>query len=217
MVDAPPRALEDRGLIGARMFSPSAARNRDAIRDAFASHMPAAGRFLEIGAGSGEHVVHLAASMPAARFTPSDPDAAARASIAGWIAESGLASIEAPIAIDLSSADWPTLISGRYDGVYACNVLHISPFAATAGLFSGAASLLGPGGRLFLYGPFARDGVHISESNAAFDRTLKDRNPDWGVRDLERDLAPLAAGAAFALCEIVSMPANNLSIIFEKR
>ena len=96
------------------------------------------------------------------------------------------------------------------------NMIHISPFAATEGLLRGAGRLLKPGGHLFLYGPYARNG-EIAASNAAFSENLKSRDPAWGVRDLDRDIVPLAAEAGLRLKEVIAMPANNFSVIFERQ
>ena len=212
----PPIALEAREEAGARLFSPSAARNRDAIRDALLPALPADGAVLEIGSGTGEHVAHFAAAAPALRWLPGDPDAASRASIAAWTEHLGLNNIAAPHAIDAAAADWADG-RGPVDAVVSINIVHISPFAAAEGLFSGAGRLLGEGGLLFLYGPFARDGVHTAPSNAAFDESLRARDPRWGVRDVERDLVPLAGKSGLDLDRVAAMPANNLSLFFRRR
>ena len=211
-----PVALEPRDDDGARLFSPSAARNRDAIRDVFVRTMPSRGRILEIGSGTGEHVVHLAAALPECVFQPSDPDDASRASIAAWIAHAGLSNAASPLAIDVTASDWENAAPRSVDAVFSINMIHIAPFTASVGLFGGAARLLARGARLFLYGPFARDGAHTAPSNAAFDQSLKARDPGWGVRDLDREIIPLARQSGFRHIEIVAMPANNLSVIFER-
>jgi hypothetical protein len=94
-------------------------------------------------------------------------------------------------------------------------MIHIAPWRAAEGLVAGAARLLGPGGVLYLYGPFRRGGAHTARSNAVFDADLRARNPDWGVRALE-DVAALAARAGFSEPEVEAMPANNLSLIFRR-
>lgn len=214
----PPKkiALEDRGTDGARLFSPSAARNRDVIREVFLQHMPAQGAILEIGAGTGEHAAHIAGALPGVVWTPSDPDAASRASIAAWADHLGLSNIASPRAINVAAKDWEAGAPQRLAGLVSINMIHIAPFAATEGLIRGAGALLAPGGKLFLYGPFAREGAHSAPSNAAFDESLKARNPDWGVRDLDRDILPLAEKAGLTLETVVQMPANNLSVIFRR-
>ncbi len=214
----PPRdiALEPREKSGERLYSPSAARNRDPIRDVFLKLMPRAGKILEIGGGTGEHGVHLARALPDTTWHTGDPDPASRASIAAWIAETKLHNLTGPHSIDVTAAVWGVEEAAPFDGLVSLNMIHIAPFAATAGLFAGAGRLLAPGGRLFLYGPFSRDGVHTAASNEAFDASLKARNANWGVRDLERDIAPLAQKDALTRVDIVEMPANNLSVIFRK-
>ncbi len=209
-------ALESRGNAGARLYSPSAARNRDPIRDAFLKTMPRAGKILEIGGGTGEHAVYLAAALPDARWFTGDPDPASRASIAAWIAETNLRNLSGPHAIDVTMARWGVEDQAPFDGIVSTNMIHIAPFSAAEGLFAGAGRLLAPGGKLFLYGPFSRGGAHSAPSNEAFDASLKARDARWGVRDLELDIAPLAQKNAMHIEAIVEMPANNLSVIFCK-
>ena len=208
-------ALETRTMKDARLHSPSAARNRDAIRDIFLKHMPKSGTIVEVGSGTGEHVAHLAAAAPGLRFRPGDPDAVSRASIAAWTAFHSLANIATPHDVDVAAANW----HGAFEpcgGVLSINMVHIAPFDAARGLFSGAAALLNAGGRLFLYGPFKRNGIHTAPSNEAFDASLKTRNQNWGVRDLDLDIMPLAITGNLALVAIEEMPANNLSVVFER-
>lgn len=209
-------ALEARAREEARLFSPSAARNRDAIRDVFLANMPREGAILEVGSGTGEHAVHIAAAAPSLRWLPGDPDPASRASIAAWTAHLKLANVAPPHAADVTAEGWHAAFE-PVAGIVSINMIHIAPFAAARGLLAGAATLLDAGGRLFLYGPFSRDGAHTAPSNADFDHSLKSRDPSWGVRDLERDIVPLAERAGLALAAIVAMPANNFSVVFEKR
>lgn len=208
-------ALEERGRAERRLFSPSAARNRDAIRDTFLRTMPRTGVILEIGSGTGEHAVHIAAAAPDLRWLPGDPDEASRASIAAWTEHLGLKNIAPPHALDVTLEGWETTL-GPIDGAVSINMIHIAPFAAAEGLLAGASRLLKPGGKLFFYGPFSRDGAHTAPSNAAFDAALKARNPSWGVRDLEREIAPHAAKEGLSLESVSEMPANNLSVVFRR-
>lgn len=212
--DEKPATMDERGADGARLFSPSAARNRDAIRDAFLDHMPVRGSVLEIASGSGEHGVHIAAAAKKLRWLPGDPDPAARASIAAWARHERLKNVAPPHAIDVTDPRWTEHVRTPLAGVVAINMIHIAPFDAARGLIAGAGELLPPGGKLFLYGPFSRNGAHTAPSNADFDASLKVRDPRWGVRDLENDIAPLAETAGFRLHAVVPMPANNLSVIF---
>lgn len=209
-------ALETRAQAGEKLYSPSTARNREPIRDVFLKTMPAAGTFLEVGAGTGEHAVFLAQALPSVTWMTGDPDAGARASIAAWIAEANLANLVGPHAIDAAAPEWGVETDAPFDGLVSINMIHIAPFAAAQGLFAGAGRLLAARGKLFLYGPFSRNGVHTAPSNEAFDANLKARDPHWGVRDLDRDIVPLAHKHGLALEQAVEMPANNLSVIFRK-
>ncbi len=208
-------ALEARAEQGGRLFSPSAARNREVVRDELVKHAPASGEVLEVGAGTGEHAVCFAAALPELRWRPGDPDAASRASIAAWTAHEGLANIAPPHEIDVSGADWDGVEDGSLAGIVSLNMIHIAPFDAARGLLAGAGRYLRAGGMLFLYGPFSRDGEHTAPSNAAFDESLKSRDARWGVRDLERDILPLALAAGLRLETVTGMPANNLCVVFK--
>lgn len=195
------------GRADERQFSPSTARNRSPIMEVLERVLPAQARVLEIASGSGEHAVFFARVLPGLIWQTSDPDAAARASIAGWIASEGLANALPPLALDVCrDDDW-----GRFDAVVAINMIHIAPWEATRALFAGARRAQSR--IVFLYGPFKRSGAHTAPSNAAFDDWLKARDPKSGVRDLD-DVVREAEAESFHLGEIVEMPASNLSAIF---
>lgn len=203
--------------MSARLSSPAALRNRDPILAVLRRHLPPSGVVLELASGSGEHVVHFAAALPALSFQPSDPDPVARGSIASHAAAAGLANVRAPLALDAAAERWelPAEVAGQLVAVVCINMIHISPWAATCGLLRGAGAALPPGGLLYLYGPYKRAGRHTAPSNAAFDESLRARDPAWGVRNLEAVLAE-AEGRGFTLAEVVEMPANNLSVVLRK-
>lgn len=168
---------------------------------------------LEIASGSGEHITFFAQSCnPGLMFQPSDPDAAARASIDAWSAALGIKNVRPAIELDATWTDWPVSAA---DAVLAINMVHISPWAATEGLVRGAARLLPAGGVFYLYGPYRRDGRHTAPSNAAFDDDLRRRNPTWGVRDVD-EVAELTKANGFSEPIIEQMPANNLSLVFRR-
>lgn len=196
-----------------RLHAPAVARNREPILAVLQSHLPPRGLVLEIASGSGEHIVHFAQAFPSFEFQPSDPDPQARASIDAWRTEAGLQNVRPAIALDAAAEAWPISTA---DAVLCINMIHIAPWNSAAGLVRGAATLLRPDGMLYVYGPFRRDGAHTAPSNAAFDRSLRQQNPDWGVRDLEAVTA-LAQSHGFADPIVAAMPANNLSLIFKKR
>ncbi|MEL7129224.1 MAG: DUF938 domain-containing protein, partial [Pseudomonadota bacterium] len=197
-----------------RRFSPSAGRNKEAIKHAFLKHMPTDGKVLEIGSGTGEHGIHITEDAPRLEWIFSDPDQLSVASIRAWIHHAGRANLIGPHHLDATERHWGALEALQLNGLFCANVIHISPFTVCEGLFAGASRLLIPGGRVFLYGPFGRNG-HLSDGNQRFSDDLKRRDPSWGVRDLEVDVLPLAASYGFSITEIVEMPKNNLSIVLQ--
>lgn len=210
-----PIALEDRAADAQRLFSPSAARNRDPILLMLQSILPPQGSMLEIASGTGEHVVHFARGLPGWRFQPTEFDEASRQSVRAWIAHEDLANVAAPVRLDARADTWDVEQSGPFDAVLSLNMIHIAPWAAAQGLFRGAGRVLKPSGLLLLYGPFQENGVHNAPSNAAFDASLRARDPDWGVRDI-RDLQALANENGLTLRQRQAMPANNQILTFVK-
>jgi hypothetical protein len=191
-----------------RLYAPATLRNRDPILAALRGLLPSSGLVLEIASGTGEHVAHFGAALPGLAFQPTEPSATGRASIDAWAA--GLPNIRPAIALDVTAAPWPV---GAADAVLCSNMIHIAPWAATLGLLRCAAAVLPAGAPLILYGPFRIGGAHTAPSNAEFDAGLRAQDPAWGVRDLE---AVAAAAAGFAAPEVISMPANNLIVVFRK-
>lgn len=215
--DGKPVALEARGEeADGRRFSPSTGRNKVVVHDVFLKHMPRAGRILEIASGTGEHGAHITEAERGLVWYYSDIDPAGRESQAAWAGFSSHDRLRGPFAIDASLLNWGEIETAKpFDGMFNANMIHISPFFVAEGLFAGAGRLLRSGGKLMLYGPFARDG-EIAPSNARFSEDLKRRDARWGIRDLDREVLPLALSAGLSLDTIVDMPANNLSVIFEK-
>jgi hypothetical protein len=195
-----------------KRHSPSAARNREPILAVLRRVLPATGVVLEIASGAGEHAVHFAAALPRVAWQPTDPDPDSRRSIAAWRAEAALPNLREPLALDVTQPDWPL---ARADAVVCINMIHISPWSATLALFAGAARLLPPNAPLFLYGPFRQPSVPTAPSNEAFDASLRDRNPEWGLRDLA-EVTAVAQTRGFTAAEVVEMPANNLSVIYRR-
>jgi SAM-dependent methyltransferase len=191
----------------------AALRNREAIASALGRILPARGLVLELGSGTGEHVVHLARAFPALEWQPSDPDLEARASIRAWSAEAGLANLLAPLAYDVRLPLW----QGRpADAVLCVNVLHVAPPECAEALVRGAARLLPPGGPLVVYGPFRRRGAPLEGRLARLDVQLRAHDPALGVRELE-GLAELAARHGLALGEVVAMPEEGDLLVVCRR
>ncbi len=200
------------GTADPRLYRPHVPRNRDPILGVLRRVLPAQGLVVEIASGSGEHAVHFAKGLPALTWQPTDPDAAALASIAAHRADATLSNLLAPLRLDVTAVSWPV---ERADALLCINMIHISPWPASEALFAGAARVLRPGGIVYLYGPYRIDGRHTAPSNEAFDAQLRAQNAAWGVRDLA-DVTALAKHHGFAFVETVAMPANNLSVVFRR-
>ena len=178
------------------------------------------GDVLEAGSGTGQHVVYFARQNPDITWWPSDLGEAHLKSIAAWRAAAGLPNIRPPQRIDLSDPAWPVAPAGgsapgKLLALFCANVIHIAPWRVAEGLVAGAARHLCEEGRLFLYGPFKRDGRHTAVSNAVFDTSLRSQDPEWGVRDVG-DVERLARDVRFELAETFEMPANNLMLAFKR-
>jgi SAM-dependent methyltransferase len=212
------RPVEADGRLDAAAFH----RNHQAIWAVLEGFLAGkSGDVLEAGSGTGQHVVDFARRVPEIIWWPSDLNEQHLKSIAAWRAHSGLPNIRPPLRVDLSDPAWSDELHdgsgpGKLLAVFCANVIHIAPWRVTEGLFAGAGRALRADGRLFLYGPFKRDGRHTAVSNAVFDSSLRDKNAEWGVRDIEA-LEKLAANAGLALMEVAEMPANNLILVFGRR
>jgi SAM-dependent methyltransferase len=201
----------------ARLDAPASRRNLAPIRDVLVPYLDGrSGDVLEIGSGTGQHVAAFAAAFPAITWWPTDFDASNRESIDAWRRDAGVDNVRPATTLDASAADWRL---GAADmapaqgliAIICINVVHISPWAVTEGLFAGALRHLDPAGFLYLYGPYMRDGKHTSDGNVRFDASLRAQNPAWGIRDTA-DIEALSARTGLTITETVEMPANNLSL-----
>ena len=211
------RPVEADGRLDAAAYH----RNHHAIRAVLEKYLTGkSGDVVEAGSGTGQHVVDFARHIPEIIWWPSDLNEQHLKSISAWRAHAGLGNIRPPLRIDLCDPQWcPEMHDGSGPAnllaVFCANVIHIAPWRVAEGLFAGAGRYLRADGRLFLYGPFKRGGKHTAISNAVFDSSLRDRDPEWGVRDIE-DLERLATDAGLALIETAEMPANNFTLVFAR-
>lgn len=208
--------VESDGRLDAAAFH----RNHTAIWTILAASLRHhSGDVVEVGSGTGQHVMHFAEQSPDITWWPSDLNDAHLISIEAWRNFTQRANVRAPLRIDLTDPDWcPELRDGsprELLAVFCANVVHIAPWPVAEGLIAGAARYLRPDGKLFIYGPFKRGGAHTAVSNAAFDTSLRNNNPAWGVRDVE-ELEKVAESVGLKLNEIVEMPANNLILVFAR-
>lgn len=196
--------------------SPAASRNKDPILEVLRRLAPARGRALEVASGGGEHAVWFAQHLPGVTWQPSDADPDARASIGAWRDEAALPNLLVPVAIDAAADAWDPAGAEPFDLVVCINMVHIAPFTAAEGLFRGASRLLRgapDAGALVLYGPFRFAGAFTAESNAAFDASLRERDPAWGVRDVV-DLDRLGAAVGLAREATFELPVNNHCLVY---
>jgi hypothetical protein len=208
-MNGPPPFVFDRGG-EAKRFAPATERNRGPIAAVLRGILPPSGLILEVASGTGEHIIHFAQSFPHLQFQPSDADPVGLASIEAWRADSKASNVNAPLLLDAAAGDWPI---ESVQAIMCINMVHIAPWEAAVGLFAGARRILDSAAPLYLYGPFTRGDLTTSQSNLAFDASLKERNPLWGLRSLE-DVVKLAGRHDFVLEQVIEMPAHNLSLIF---
>ncbi|MBA3455399.1 MAG: DUF938 domain-containing protein [Deltaproteobacteria bacterium] len=194
-----------------KQHAPATERNREAIREVLARELPETGTVLEIASGTGQHAVAFAKALPALTWQPTDPDPTSLASIAAWRDDAGLPNLRAPALLDVTQLPWPV---DQADAMVCINMVHIAPWEAALALFANAGNLLAQGSLLFLYGPYRFDGT-TAQSNEDFDRSLRSRDPRWGVRDV-RDLGAAAAEHGLVMRGVVAMPANNHSLLFRR-
>jgi SAM-dependent methyltransferase len=192
-----------------RRFAPATARNRDPIAAVLARVLPPAGTVLEVASGTGEHAVYFARRFPTLAWQPSDADPGALASIEAWRRTETLANLRPPLLLDVEREPWPI---DEVDAVLCANMIHIAPWSCAVALLRGVGRRLRPSGVLVLYGPYRIGGRHTAPSNDAFDHSLRERDPRWGVRDLEAVLTE-AAASGLVLRERVEMPANNQTLV----
>ena len=201
----------------ARQYAPATERNREPILKVLKRVLPPQGNILEIASGTGEHAVFFAPRLTPLYWIPSDRDALCRNSITAWKDTLGVNNLAAPLDIDASTSPWAIETTDiKIDAIVNINMIHISPWKSCLGLMAGAGRILKTGGILYLYGPFKRHDKHTAPSNASFDLSLRERNSSWGVRNLE-DVVKVAQAEGLALQEVVTMPANNLSAIFQRQ
>ncbi|NET10439.1 MAG: DUF938 domain-containing protein [Merismopedia sp. SIO2A8] len=217
-----------------RQYAPATQRNRQPILDALKEHLPTTGDIVEVASGTGEHAVFFAPQLAPRRWLPTDINPIALDSIAAWreqiIANESDASsyLHFPILLDVTAERWSiesiplpeslqqsAFVLDQVRAIAAINMIHIAPWTACEGLMAGAGRILPPGGVLYLYGPFKQQGVHTAPSNEAFDQSLRSRNPEWGVRNLETVTA-LAEQHGLHQHAVIPMPANNLSVVWRR-
>lgn len=220
--------LEQMTNDNSRKYAPATQRNREPILEVLLNVLPPNGTILEVASGTGEHAVFFAPRLNSRKWLPSEPNPQLRASIAAWSANLRCENLYPPIDIDVCAPVWSVekdaspkwshfddFTNSPMTAIVNINMVHIAPWSACLGLMAGAGRILPSEGILYMYGPFKVDGKHTAQSNVAFDESLRSQNPEWGVRDLN-DVVDAARTQNLTLVKTYQMPANNLSVIFQR-
>ena len=202
----------------AKRYAPATERNREAILAVLHEHLPDKGTILEIASGTGQHAAFFSHQLQTHHWLPTDIDPINLASIESWRQEADSSGLLPARKLDVRDPAWPIEndLPVPIAAIVNINMLHISPWPCCEALFSGAARILGSDSVIILYGPFKRDGQHTAPSNASFDGQLRAQDPEWGVRDLE-SVTEVAASYGFVCRDIITMPANNLALVFDQQ
>lgn len=191
---------------GALPHPQAAERNLGPIREQLRARLPKQGLLLEVAAGTGFHAAQLAPEFPDLRWLPSEPDPERRASISAWREHAAAPNLLEPRELDVREEPWS--VRGPLDAILVVNLTHIAPWETTLGLLRGAGVALAEPGVLLIYGAFLVDGRATPASNRAFDESLRARNDEWGLRDIEA-IAEAAAEHGLRLAARQAMPAHN--------
>lgn len=184
-------------------------RNKDPILGILRGAFAATRQVLEIGSGTGQHAVHFARHLPQLRWQPSET-ADYLGALRARIEQEGTANLAPPMVLDVRTHPWPI---ADIDGVFSANTLHIMSWEAVCEFFRGVGAHLAAGGVLCVYGPFRYAGRYTSESNAAFDRYLQERDGASGIRDFEA-VDALARQQGLELDADHDMPAHNRTLVW---
>jgi len=199
--------------LSVKQHAPQADRNKGPILEVLRRVLPDTGIALEVGSGTGQHIVHFARHFPGLVWQPSDYDQVAIASIESYRREARLGNVREPLLLEVRKRLWG---NGQLDAVLAINLVHLTSWSVCEGLFDGARRHLRPGGVLFVYGPFKQNGGFTNPGDAQLDGALRRRNPDWGLRDIEAVVA-LGSARNLAVEQAADMAGGQLGVVFRDR
>jgi cyclopropane fatty-acyl-phospholipid synthase-like methyltransferase len=193
-------------------FAAATERNSLPILEVIRSEFEHASTVLEIGSGTGQHAVSFGNALNHLFWQTSEL-IENHAGIHAWLDEEGLPNVRKPIELDVMTAD---VSPQDYDAVFSANTAHIMSYEAVEKMFSLVGKTLRENGIFCLYGPFRQGGEFNTQSNADFDRSLRERNPQMGIRDLEA-LDKLGESGGMVRERLYAMPANNSLAVWRKR
>lgn len=192
-------------------YSQACENNKQPIFEVLEQVLAHSKQLLEIGSGTGQHAIHFAKQLPHLTWQTSDV-ATNHAGINQWLAQEQLSNLKSPLTLDLNQP-WPI---AQVDSIYTANTLHIVSWPLVERFFDGVAKHLASNGTLCIYGPFNYQGNYTSQSNANFDLWLQSRDPNSGIRDIEK-IEQLATNAGLSLINDCAMPANNRLLVFKRQ
>lgn len=198
--------------LSAKQHAPHADRNKGPIVEILRRVLPDHGIALEVGSGTGQHIVHFAREFPRLEWQPSDYDQVAVASVDSYRRDARARNLREGLLLEVRQKVWG---HGLLDAVIAIHLVHVTSWSVCEGLFDGARRHLRPGGVLFLQGPFKQGGGFDSSGNAQLDAMLRAKNPDWGLRDLEA-VAALGTARGLLVEQVIDMPDHEIGTVFRK-
>lgn len=198
--------------LSVKQHAPQADRNKGPIVDLLKRVLPESGMALEVGSGTGQHVIHFARQFPDLVWQPSDYDQVAVASIESYRREARLNNVREPLLLEVRKRMWG---NGEVDVVLAINLVHVTSWSVCEGLFDGARRHLRSSGVLFLYGPFKQNGGFANIADAELDAALRSRNADWGLRDIEAVVA-LGTARNLGVEQVSDLPGGQIGVVFRK-
>ncbi len=190
-------------------FSQACELNKQPIFDVLKDVLSDRQRVLEVASGTGQHAVYFGALLPYLTWQTSDVQQNIDG-IQAWLTEANLPNVVAPLTLDVNDPVWPV---GKFDAVFNANTVHIISWLEVQRLFMHIAQAVMPGAFVCFYGPYNYNHQFTSPSNARFDASLKERDPNSGIRDFEA-INALAASHGLTLQKDVEMPSNNRLLVW---
>ena len=89
-------------------FSEAAEKNKNHILPVLQEWLPTQARVLEIGSGSGQHALHMAAEMKSITWQPTERSEGMH-DLTKNLSDYGFPNILKPLMLDLSSERWPNV------------------------------------------------------------------------------------------------------------
>jgi len=192
--------------------APATERNSRAILEVVGHEFRDCRSVLEIGSGTGQHAIVFGGALTHLTWQTSDRDEN-HSGIRAWVQEAAVPNVFPPLSLDVLSAKLP---KSSYDAVFSANTSHIMSFVAVKKMFELVSVALQDDGVFCLYGPFRQGGAFNTESNARFDQSLRKRDPQMGIRDLE-DLDQLGHDGNLKRLRLFAMPASNHLAVWIKQ